>query len=53
MGQTGRGCIGFKLKVGRYNSVGKIYSQVININTNLIEYSPKTLVKKEVKNQTC
>ena len=48
MGQTVHGQIGRKLKGSRCNSKDKAYSKVGKTNTDLIEYVPKTLVKKEV-----
>ena len=43
---TGHGKIGCNLKGGELNSVDKIDSQVSKINTNSIEYLPKTIVNK-------
>ena len=37
------------IKIERYNSKWKTASKGININTDLIEYVPKTLVKKGVR----
>ena len=46
MSKTGHGLIGHKLKGGRWNLVDKKNYQVSIINTDWIEYFPKTLVKK-------
>ena len=46
MGRTGHVQIGLKLKAERYNSKYKTDSKVSDINTDLIEYVPKTLVEK-------
>ena len=43
------GLIGPKLKDGRRNTAENIASWVINMNTHLIEYVTKTLVKKSVR----
>ena len=45
MGQTGHGKIGLKLKGERCNRENKTASKGSNINTDLIEYVPKTLLK--------
>ena len=47
MGQNCHGQIGCKNIVVRYNFVDKTDFKVINMNTDLIEYVPKTLMKKE------
>ena len=47
MGRTGHGQIGRKLKGERYNSKYQTDYKGSNINTELIEYVPKTLVKKK------
>ena len=46
MGQTCHGQIGCKHNVVRCNFLDKTDFQVLNINTNLIEYVPKKLVNK-------
>ena len=46
MGQTGYGQISRNFKGEMRNPAGKTDSKVINMNTNLIEYVTKTLVKK-------
>ena len=46
MGQTGHGKIGRKLKGAGWNSKCRTASKGININTDLIDYVPKTLAKK-------
>ena len=46
MGQTCHGQIGCKYNVVRCNFLDKTDFQVLNINTNLIEYVPKKLVNK-------
>ena len=48
MGRTGHVQIGRKLKGDKCNPKEKPASKVSNINTDLIEYVPKTLVKKEL-----
>ena len=50
MGQTGHGYICCKYKGDMWYSADKKDSKVSNINTDLIEYVPKILVKKEVIN---
>ena len=47
MGQTGHGQMFCNLKGGTCTSKNKPYSKVSNINTDLIEYVPKTLVKNK------
>ena len=49
MGITGHGQISQKFKGERCNSAEKTASRGNKINTNLIEYATKRLVKKEVK----
>ena len=49
MGQTGHVKIGHNLKGDMCTSKDKLDSIVSKINTDLIEYVPKTLVKKEVR----
>ena len=46
MGQTGHGQIGLKIKGETLSSSDKTASKCSNINTDLIENAPKTLVKK-------
>ena len=54
MGQTGHGQINRKLKGVKWNSKLITASKGNNINTDLIEYFSKTLVKKKwEKIQTC
>ena len=45
MGQTGHGLMCHKLKGDKCNSNEKSASRGSNINNDLIEYVPKTLVK--------
>ena len=47
MGQTGYGFVGRKYKGYRYNTEDKTASKGSEIDTDLIEYIPKTLVNKE------
>ena len=49
MGITGHGQTGHKFKGERCNLVDKTSSKGININTNVIEYVPKTQEKIEVQ----
>ena len=49
MSRTGYGQIGHKLKGDKFNSKDKLASKGSKINTDLIEYVPKTLVKKGVR----
>ena len=49
MGRTGHGQIGRKLKGSRCNTREQTYSKGSKITTYLIEYFPKTLMKKEVR----
>ena len=49
MGRTGHGIIGHELKRRRQNSTGKTDYKGNNINTDLIQYVTKTLVKKKVR----
>ena len=55
MGQTGHGQICRNLKGDTCTSKYKADSKVSKINTDLIGYGPKTLVKKisKKKSQTC
>ena len=48
MGQNCHGQIGCKHIVVRCNFVDKTYFKLINMNTDLIEFVPKTLVTKYV-----
>ena len=49
MGQTGHSRIGCKLNIVRCNSAFNTASKVININTDLNEYVPETILNKEVR----
>ena len=49
MGQNCHGQIGCKHNVVRCNFVDKTAFKIINMNTDLIEYVPKIIVKKEVR----
>ena len=49
VGRFGHGIIGSNLKEARCNSADKTAYKGSKINTDFIEYVPKTLMKKEVK----